>query len=190
MLKSKAILLIPALAFLAGCAGVVSLHPLTLPNDKQTVFDPALLGTWEDGEAVGDGPKGRYTVARSGSGYSFSVETGTGEMQGTMYLVKVHGGYLMDVYCPGDGPSLPAHFFARLRLEKDTAWVALMDSDWLQDQIKARGEPRYELLTEDHPRVVLTASSNELRQYLLPYADDDRSFGEEGELRRVSPAGK
>ena len=82
------------------------------------------------------------------------------------------------------------HFFVRLRLENDKAWVAAMDSDWLQNQIKTRGELRHELLTEGDRRVVLTASSAEMRKYLLPYAGDDRAFGEECELRRIAPKGK
>jgi hypothetical protein len=96
----------------------------------------------------------------------------------------------LDVYCPSDGEQLPVHFFVRLRLENDKAWVAAMDSDWLQNQIKTRGELRHELLTEGDRRVVLTASSAEMRKYLLPYAGDDRAFGEECELRRIAPKGK
>ena len=60
-----------------------------------------------------------------------------------------------------------------------------MDSDWLKEQIKTRGQLRHEVLMEDHERVVLTASPGELRRYLLPYVADDRSFGEETELRRI-----
>ena len=60
-----------------------------------------------------------------------------------------------------------------------------MESPWLQDQIKTRGELRHEVLGEDNDKVVLTASPAELLRYLLPYAADDRSFGEETELRRL-----
>jgi hypothetical protein len=129
-------------------------------------------------------------VARADSGYSFRVVTGADEMQGTMSLMKVGDRYLLDVYCPSDGEQLPVHFFVRLRMKKDTAWVAAMDSDWLQNQIKTRGDLRHELLNEGDHRVVLTASSAEMRKYLLPYAADDRAFGEECELHRVAPKGK
>jgi hypothetical protein len=188
--KNKVVPLILAVASLTGCAGVASLHPLALPNGKDIVFDPALLGTWEEADTAGNVAAARYTVAGGDPGYTFSVVAGTDEMRGTMYLMKAGGRYLLDVYCPGDGGSLPAHVFLRLRLEKDAVWVAAMDSDWLQDRIKTRGELRHELLTEGDRRVVLTASSAELRQYLLPYAADERSFGEECELRRSAPKGK
>lgn len=189
MSKTKVALIMPALAFLTGCAGVASLHPLALPNSKETVFEPALLGTWADAETAGD-VTAKFTVVPAGSGYSFTMDSESSQISGTMYLMRVGDRYLLDVYCPGDGGSLPAHLFVRLRLEKDTAWVAIMDSDWLQDQIETRGVLRHELLTGDDRRVVLTASSAELRQYLLPYVADQRAFGEESELRRIAPKGK
>lgn len=189
MLKSKAALLISAIVSLTGCVGVGSLHPLALPDGKETIFDPALLGTWEEADAD-DVAATKYTVARADSGYSFSLSTGTGEMHGTMDLIQAGDAYLLDVYCPSDGAPLPIHLFVRLRLEKDTAWVAPMDSDWLQNRIKTSGELRRELLAEGDQRVVLTASSTELRQYLLPYAADERAFGDESELHRVAPAGE
>ena len=184
------VLLIPALVYLTGCSGVVSRHPLASPHGKGVVFDPALLGTWEETQTTGDVAINRYTVARADSGYTFRVVTGADEMKGTMYLMKVGDRYLLDVYCPSDGEQLPVHFFVRLRMKKDTAWVAAMDSDWLQNQIKTRGELRHELLNEGDHRVVLTASSAELRKYLLPYAAEQRAFGEECELRRVAPKGR
>ena len=180
MLKAEVILLISALASLSGCGAVVSLHPLAIPNGKETVFDPALLGTWEEVRAEPDGTKARYEVDRAESGYSVKAVSG-----GTMHLMKVGNRLLLDVYCPSDGAPPPVHVFLRLRLEKDTAWVSGMDSSWLQDQIEASGLPRHEVLTGDWNRMVLTASSAELRRHLLPYVNDDKSFSEETELRRV-----
>jgi hypothetical protein len=190
MLRAKILPLISVLACLTGCSGVVSLHPLALPHDKETVFDPALVGTWEEATDSGDTLKNRYTVARAASGYSVRVTTGVEEIKGTMYLTKVGGRSLLDVYCPGKDEQPPVHFFVKVRIEKDAAWVAQMDSKWLQDQIKSRGELQYEPLNKDDLRLVLTASSADLRRYLLPYAADDRAFGEEGELRRVAPRRK
>jgi hypothetical protein len=60
-----------------------------------------------------------------------------------------------------------------------------MGSDWLRDQIKTRGELRHEVLTEEDDRVVLTASPSELREHLLPYVAQEKSFNGETELRRI-----
>lgn len=190
MSKAKLVLLTGALASLTACSGVVSLHPLALPNSNEIVFDPALLGTWEEAGAPGEVAGIRYTVARADSGYSFRLVAGADQLSGTMYLIRTGGRYLLDVYCPSDGAQLPVHFFVRLRLQMDTAWVAAMDSDWLRDQIKTRRDLRHELLTEGDPRLVLTAASSELRQYLLPYAADERAFGGECALRRTAKKGK
>ena len=171
------------LGLLTGCAGVVSLHPLALPNGKDTEFDPALLGAWEEVKTGGDGTATTYTVARAESGYSVTAKPD--EFKGTMHLMKVGDRRLLDIYCPSDGAPPPVHLFFKLRLEKDTAWVAEMGSPWLQDQIKTQGELRHEVLTEDDDRVVLTASPTELREHLLPYAAQEKSFNEETELRRI-----
>jgi hypothetical protein len=181
MRKFQICFLTALLSLLTGCAGVVSLHPLALPNGKDTVFDPALLGTWE--EVKTEGERTAYTVARAESGYSVTAKPD--DFKGTMHLMKAGDRRLLDVYCPSDGAPPPVHLFFKLRLENDTAWVAEMDSDWLRDQIKTRGELRHEVLTEDNDRVVLTASPTELGRGLLPYAAEDKSFGGETELRRV-----
>ncbi|HMD69938.1 MAG TPA: hypothetical protein VKF41_01270 [Bryobacteraceae bacterium] len=183
MWKVKVALLVGILVSLSGCAGVVSLHPVALPNDKDVVLDPALLGTWEEVKTKSGAAKNTYIVTRAESGYG--VSSAPEEMKGTMHLLKVGDRYLLDVYCPSDGAPPPVHLFFRLRLDKDTARVAEMDSDWFKQQIKTSAQLRHEVLMEDDDRIVLTASPSEMRQHLLPYVKDDRSFGGEIELRRI-----
>jgi hypothetical protein len=122
-------------------------------------------------------------VAQSNLGYSVQAEGDDNEY--TMRLLKMGDRYLMDVNCPSNGPALPVHIFFKLRLEKDRAWVAAMDSQWLMEQIEAKGQLRHDVLTDDFNKIVLTASPADLRRIFLPYAADDRSFEEEGELRRI-----
>jgi hypothetical protein len=181
--RFQVVLFASMLVSLSGCAGVVSLQPLALPNDRDAVFDPALGGTWEEVKADSDGSRTRYVVARAESGYSVSL--GTDKAKGDMHLLKAGDRYLLDVYCPSDGVQLPVHLFFRLRLDKDSAWLAEMQSNWLKEQIKTRGQLRHEVLMEDDDRIVLTASPTELRRYLLPYVADDRAFDEENELKRI-----
>ncbi len=172
------------LVCLSGCAGVVSLHPLAEPNGKNTVFDPALLGTWEEVKPSDNGQKVQYSVGRAESGYSVVAHDGKETIKGTMRLMKAGDRYLLDVLSASDGAPPPVHLFFRLRLDGDKAWVAEMDSRWLRDQIESSGRPRHEVAEDD--RLVLTAPPAELRRYLLPYAEDQRAFGDETELRRVA----
>ena len=134
MRELKVALLVWILASLTGCAGVVSLHPVALPNDKDVVLDPAMVGTWEKVKTKSGDAKETYVVTRAESGYL--VSTKPDEFKGTMHLLKVGDRYLLDVYCPSDGAPPPVHLFFKLRLDKDTAWVAEMDSDWFKQQIK------------------------------------------------------
>ena len=179
----QVVLLVSMLVSLSGCASVVSLHPVAMPNDRDVVFDPALVGAWEEVKADSDGARTKYIVARAESGYTVNV--GPDKAKGTMHVLKTGDRYLLDVYCPSDSAPPPVHLFVKLRLDKDAAWLAEMESDWLKEQIKTRGQLRHKVLAEDHDRIVLTASPTELRRYLLPYVADDRSFGEETELRRI-----
>lgn len=175
------------LVLMTGCGGVASLHPLAMSNEKVAVFDPALLGTWTGVDPDGDGAKERYVVTRAESGYLVTADSPEQKAptQLPTQLFKVGDRYLLDIDYPSDGPPAPVHVFFKLRLDNDTAWLAEMDSDWLVKQIKARDLPRHAVLAEDHDRIVLTASPSELRNCLLPYVADDRSFGEETELRRI-----
>ena len=154
------------LVSLSGCAGVVSLHPVALPNDKDVVFDPALVGTWEEVKADRDGAKTRYLIARAESGYS--VELAPDKGKGTMHLLKIGDRYLLDVYCPSDAPPVPVHLFFKLRLDKDTAWVSEMQSNWLSEQIRTRGQLRHEVLIEDDDRIVFNGVAR--RTAALPSA--------------------
>jgi hypothetical protein len=198
MRKLQICFLTAFLGFLTGCASVVSLHPLVLPNDQDAIFDPALVGTWQD---VDPHDRTVYTVSRAESGYYVVLrpsDPGAAEKREvklSMHLLKVGDRRLLDVYikdltcdsdaCDNYDMQLPVHLFLRLRLDKDSAWLSEMESDWLKEQIKTRGQLRHEVLTEDHDKVVLTASPGELRRYLLPYVADDRSFAHEDEIRRI-----
>lgn len=173
-------------AWLTGCAGVVSLHPVGMPNGEDTVLDPALVGAWEEVKADNKGAKARYAVDRAESGYSVTMTKGGEEHSGTMHLLKTGERYLLDIHSPSEGVPPPAHIFFKLRLDKDSAWLAEMQSNWFQRQIISGGRLRHEvLLDEDGVRIVLTASPAQLRCYLLPYVADDQSFDDETELRRI-----
>ena len=185
MHRTLLIFVIAGSAWLTGCAGVVSLHPLAVPNGEDTIFDPALMGTWEGVKADSKGLKTKYVVDRAESGYKVTALSGSEKIEGTMHLMKVGKRYLLDVLCPSDGAPPPVHIFLKLRLEKDAAWLAEMDTPWLKDQIEARTELRHEVVLEDGERVVLTGSAAELHRHFLPLANDDRSFASESELRRI-----
>src|ERR1035437_9318304 len=92
----QVVLLVSMLVSLSGCASVVSLHPVAIPNDRDVVFDPALVGAWEEVKADSDGARTRYIVARAESGYTVNV--GSDKAKGTIHVLKVGDRYLLDVH--------------------------------------------------------------------------------------------
>jgi hypothetical protein len=204
MRKLQVCVLTAFLGFLTGCAGVVSLHPLVLPTDHDAIFDPTLVGAWED---VDPHFRNVYTVSRAESGYNVTLhpsdpgDAGKREVKLSMHLLKVGDRRVLDVYtkdltcssetatysvnCDNYYTQVQVHVFFKLRVEKDSAWWSEMGSDWLKEQIKTRAQLRHEVLTEEHDKFVLTASPDELRRYLLPYVADDRSFEHENEIQRI-----
>jgi hypothetical protein len=123
-MQTRTALLIAALLPLTGCGGVVSLHPLAIPNGKETVFDPALMGEWESVDAESRNTTSIYAVDRGESGYRVILTTGKDRIEGTMHLLRLGDRYLLDVLCPGQAAPPPVHLFLRLRLEKDSAWLS------------------------------------------------------------------
>jgi hypothetical protein len=177
MLRWKAVLLVASAAVLTGCAGVVSLHPVAAAH----VADPNLEGQWRETKADSDGGYTVYSVAREAAGYKVSASTV--KLEGTMRVLRAGDQYLLEVRCPSDGPSPPVYVFLRVRLEGNSLWAAEMQSDWLKEQISSGGKLRHEVV--DGNKVVLTASPDELRRFLLPFAADKRAFDDETELRRL-----
>jgi hypothetical protein len=136
------------------------------------------------------GEQESYAVARKGrAGYTITFTDQGVAKSFTAHVLKTGNGFLADVRDDSGDPWLPAHLYFGLRMnqEKDTVWVAEMQSDWLKAQIAANGQPRNEVLTEEgvNGKVVLIAPQADLRKYLLPFARDARAFSEEAELHRV-----
>jgi hypothetical protein len=177
---------------LAGMAGpsaacLTSLHPWFTGEDL--VFDTALVGTWVDAAA-----KPKQIVAtpltarlmRLGEARYLDICAGDEWTDSSML------GYLL----------VNSHGLARVRLEGDTLRAALLDEDRLEAMLR---EQRVVLPHEvvdvsgdaDHPptrmhstgrRVLLTAPTSELQQFLAKYASDGDAF-ETGQVMRRRPPG-
>jgi hypothetical protein len=179
----KALLLAASAVLLTSCAGVVSLHSVAATH----LTEPNLEGQWREVKANEKGEFVEYTVTRVPDGYKLTVAGEKGEA--TARLLKAGDHYLMEVRCPSDSPSPRVNVYFRVRIQGNSAWSSEMQSDWLREQIQSSGKLRYEIVRdgEGDGQIVLTASPDELRRYLLPYAADARAFDKEGtEVRRIS----
>jgi hypothetical protein len=67
-----------------------------------------------------------------------------------------------------------AHIISKIRLEKDSLWVASLESDWLK-KMSSAGSLQIQHVMRDN-EIILTASTEELQQFVLRYADDPGAF--------------
>ncbi len=164
-----------AMGTLTGCMGVTSLQPLFPDNAREVVFDPILLGKWqEQDETV-------YEVTRlSNNGYMVAWEDSGKTEKANFHLVRSGGISLLDVDYAGE--SGPEHFFLSIRIQPDTITVATAQTTWLQAKIRTSGKLRYR---DADGGLVLTASSSELSKELLPYLSQREAFDDETEMKRV-----
>ena len=178
MRHCKKALAAAAVLFLTGC--VPALHPLY--TEKDTVFDPALLGTWieEDGKDTRE----TWTFHRGDAGNYDLRHTEDGEMRSfRVHLVAIGAYRYLDFY-PGEleidngfykAHLMPVHHFARIERAGDRFSLRMLDVDWIKKQLK-RGaiQVKHETVAEDLP--VLTASTGELQRFFRAIALERSAF--------------
>ena len=178
----KLLTAIAVAALMTGC--VPSIHPLY--TEKDLVFDRALLGVWVSGE--GDGDKTTWTFTKSGKNAYSMVSADDGEpARFEAKLVRLGDQLYLDIL-PVEAPVendfyrsllIRAHAFAKIRIDKETLSVALMDPDWLKKQGSALAQQG---LADGG--VLLTASTQELQEFILKHGSDPALFGEPETFRR------
>jgi hypothetical protein len=172
MLKLTAMLAFGALVTLTGCASMVSLHPLA-PDEEAERVDLSYVGLWK--ECAGDEV---WRVERKGDRvYGYFQLTRDGD-RGEVRLLDLEGTRFADMV--PEGGVVPAHLLAKVHLEGDTLYLAFVDekaaSKALPHEIEGRG---------DGQQVILTASTADLRKYLLSVRHQPGAFEEEAALCRV-----
>ena len=170
---------------LTGC--VPSLQPLY--TEKDTVFDPAVVGTWEKDKEV-------WTL-RAGEGKEYEVtmkpEKGpAAEFEG--HLVELGKARFLDLYPQerDEGNAfyelhrIPAHTISRIWLEGDTLRAAMLQDGWLKDRIRdGQVQIGYQFVGPKGDDIILTASARQLQALVMRYADDTKAFADPQRYRRV-----
>jgi len=182
-MRITAIMVALGLAVLmAGC--VPSLHPLF--TEKDLVYDPALVGTWaeEEGEDI-------WIFRKSGdNAYDLIYSQKGVPAQFEAHLVQVAEFLFLDTYPKEPHIKndlytihlIPAHTFSRIWIEGDVLRLAMLDLDWLKRMIaEKKVDIAHERVDEG---IVLTASTKELQEFVLKYAEDEEAFHDPTELHR------
>jgi hypothetical protein len=165
-----------ATVFLTGCGDLPSVEGLA--NKENTVFDPALVGAWNAGDAVIIVQKGEdnsYRIHWVGAEGSTDTPRFV-RMEGR--LVKIGEQRILDLTAARqDAFSIPCHVFLRIRPVNDGLKVQFIDSKWIREQ--ARALPGF--VQDGHP--VLTGPAAQVEALLVKFGFDERALDDPMVLR-------
>ena len=179
MTSAKYIIVAAVALLFIGCPAR-SIFPLLAAKD--VVFNPSLVGTW-----VGENEKETYTFqASKDKGYIVTVR----DEKGDTSIYNVQAGQLGKFWflnsLPAGGTSeyhmVPTNLVWQMWLAGDTLRLTSLEGDWLRKMIdSAKLAIPHVVMNGD---VILTASTEELQQFVLHYANDTEAFPEPGKFTR------
>jgi hypothetical protein len=180
-MRTRLVLAAMTLAVLMTGCTVRSLYPLY--TEKDVVFEPGLLGTWAEHDNTND----NWVFQKSGeNSYRLISSEGKTTLEGR--LVKLGGHLFLDV-TPKDVDSefsIPAHVFVKIQISGDSMRTALLNPDWVAKAGDSKTLGLSFICVGDKDKVVLTAPTKELQEFLVKHAGDEGVFGELEEYRRIA----
>lgn len=155
---------------LTSCGDMPSLEALA--NKDNTVFDPALVGSWNSGDAV--------VIVQPGETQSYRIQwlgaegTEAPEMVGLEgRLARIGDQNILDLTSSNPGAfTIPCHVFVRVRPVKEGLKVQFVDSAWIREQLKTY--PLASFVYQGHP--VITAPAAQVEAFLLKFGFDERAL--------------
>ena len=168
-------------ALLSSACLVVSLQPVYVP--ETIAFDPALLGTWIAGE---DAMVVSFERAEWHS-YHVTFEERDSRMRLSARLTRAGEQLYLDV-SPLDGADvgpllLPVHAIYRIGLDGDELSLAALNYERLEPLARS-GAAGLPMAIDARKTVVITATTEELRRWLVTHAGDEGQFAAPTIFRR------
>ena len=158
---------------LTGCV-VTSVYPFYF--EKDLTFEPALIGDWKKANQ----PDEHWKFERAtGDGYRIITESGgkTTVFQG--HAFKLYGRTFLDLTTTQwkediQPEPVPSHFLARIVQVTPTVKLSAMNYDWLKELLAKDPQALRHIVIQigekaDDRRIVLTADTTELQQFLLSH---------------------
>lgn len=181
---SRVLVLIAALAFMPGCL-VLSLNPAY--DDESIVWEPGLVGTWQNVEdnASVEIERGEWRSYRIR--YVYPIEKG--ELTG--YLTTIGKERYLDVMpVRGQDPGsflIPVHGIFRVRLEGDRLELAPLSYDWFVERLHA-GKPvaGLSVVQDQKENALIVSPTARLRTWLGGQAAAAPAFGAPATFTRES----
>jgi len=199
-MNTKKVLFYLLAAALCGCVPVASLH--CLYTEADVIFEEKLLGTWVDDPNEPDTTWEFTRIDDPNNAYKliFTDEEGR-KGSFVAVLVKLKDKLFLDV-CPSELPwemedpnkvdwpynaffLIPAHTFIKVESIEPQLKMRITQESKMEELLKESPNAIEHILIED--RLILTAKTKQLQEFILKYADDERLFGDEValELKRV-----
>ena len=170
---------------LAGC--VPSLHPLY--TEKELILEEELSGLWSEEKQIW-----KFEANEGEKSYELTVldeDLKSGKF--IAHLVKLDDSLFLDLF-PGELELqannfykihlLPAHTFLKVDQIKPTLEMRIMNHEELQKMLK--DDPnllKHEIIKDN--RLILTASTKELQQFMKKYGKHKDLFGDAVEFKRL-----
>jgi hypothetical protein len=187
------LLLLGLVVMLSGCVAG-SLHPLY--TDKDLVFDPGLVGKWQEIDQ-NDIPPWTFTKGEDAT-YTLTAEWKTDEGDTERSVCEAHlvslGMYtFLDTYpSPTEADKgvierydyIGLHDQYLVKREEDVLRLATLNDDWLEEQI-LEGDLRPRIAVLEQNTHVLIGTTRELQRFFAYAAADPDAFTEFAVLKRV-----
>jgi hypothetical protein len=184
-MKTKKFLFYLLAVLLGGC--IPSLHPLY--TDKELVFEEKLSGIWSNGEQIwkfeGDSEKKSYKLLTVNEDFK------KGEF--TAHLVKIDKMLFLDLFPKEPKLQAPAfykfhllrvHTFIKIEQIEPILKMRVMNPDKMKEMLE--NDPnliKHEIVQRD--RIVLTASTKDLQQFMKKHASVEDFFGDASDFKRL-----
>ncbi len=181
--------LVAVAAALTGCV-VTSVYPFY--SEKDLVFEPALLGSWQK---VGQ-PEERWEFERGrANGYRVSCRSEGKTNVGQGHLFMLHGEKFLDFSTAEwkediQPQPVPSHLLVRVAQVTPTLKMESLNYDWLNELLARNPETIRHLVirtgdgSEDR-RIVLTADTAELQHFAVKHLKTAEAWQTSLELQRA-----
>lgn len=187
MMIKKLGMLLPALGMMALLSGCLtqSIHPIY--SDDTLVFDERLIGSFADDDGV-------WTFSRNGSDSYKAVHVDENGLVAEFeaHLAEINDALILDLY-PTEWPdeasemlgmfTVRVHWFFRVDAMDDALTLAAMDSDWVEDHLKAfPGTLAYTLVDD---AVVLIAETERLQAFVGAHVRNADAWADPDDFERL-----
>lgn len=193
-MKRSGILAIIAISVaLVGCV-VSSVYPYY--TEKDLVFEPALVGKWSDAKPDADGKEAWVFEKGEDKDYTFNLVGENKTNKFSAHLFKLKDQLFLDfVPLEQHEDYVPPHYLMKVTQIQPTLKTAIMDYEWLGKLVEKEPQAVRHMLVPTEPgkpdnvRLVLTADTQELQNFVLKHLDTEGAFKEATEMKRWKTSG-